>query len=216
MKPRKPTKFSLFSSLPKEIQLIIIGFALQNVGELIPVQRTPKIQTARLRGLGAPPHRFPSVSRIFREETQRLRPKAFAMVDIEKMEAEESSDDNGEGIDGGKEKIIAPGRIEFDFSRDLLAQRQQMFGMFEPDETVAILPFDFYLWRRFPDLQKLETVVISWRPGCDYGAALAVTLHLRFVQSIKVVVLIHPSDLEQSLELSRYTSVGHIPEEIWL
>jgi hypothetical protein len=99
---------------------------------------------------------------------------------------------------GGEDYCTSADR--FPLSHDLLVLPQQTFDIG--------VESNFNLWRRVSDLQKLETVVISGTAGFYYSAALTVAANACVVQSIKMVVLIRQSDLDLSLELSRYTTVG--------
>jgi hypothetical protein len=133
-----PTTFSRFAELPDEIQVLIIKFALGQ-RELIPVIRPSNPQVIRRTGWWSVPHQFLSVSRKFRLETLRLRPRSFAI---------------GENLPS--KKILAAPQIDFDFSRDLLVVPQIIFEI--PDGQPGY---------RIYGVEKLDTVVISWT-HCDF------------------------------------------------
>jgi len=160
---RKPTKFTFFSALPKELQLHIIKLALQ-IGKVVVVNYHPN---GKGRGWWSDLHPYLRVNRIFRDETLRLRPKSFAHFEKlkEGEETQESEDKEGCEEEKGeqdskrtvkKPRMIEPPQIDFDFRYDVLAV-----------DVTNLWPT--LLHYNIPDLHRLETLILCWRYPYSYA-----------------------------------------------
>jgi hypothetical protein len=192
---RKPTSFHFFPFLPNELQLLIISFALQaRAGELIIAQTHPDEP-----GVWNGPHNFMSVNRIFREQTQRLRPRAFALVEKTMESALNPLNEilASEIVSGYREpgSPVAPAHVDFDFSRDYLAIPQTWL-------YPALEEYDV------PDLKKLDTLVISWInfAGGDLNDLVP---YLCQYPNTKTVALIHEALLNHGFSKLRKNKKRH-------
>jgi hypothetical protein len=149
---RKPTTtFHLFPLLPQELQLHIIVAALRNGGEVI----IAKPNTNGVPGWWSAPHSFLSVNQIFRQQTQVLRPKAFALIKrplYTPAAATPSPEDLAHAssfLQGFLGTFDTPAHIDFDFRCDTLAISSRLLGSTLAEAEV-------------PDLKRIDTIVISW------------------------------------------------------
>lgn len=148
---RESTSFHLFPLLPQELQLLIIMFAFRDGGEVIIAKPDPR------GGLGwwTTPHSFLSVNQIFRQLTQLLRPKAFALVEkpLSGAGAATASPEDLERVHsfllGLWGSVATPAYMDFDFKLDNLAISSRLLR-----DTLANADV--------PDLRKIDTIVISW------------------------------------------------------
>lgn len=170
----QPATFPYFPLLPKELQLRIIAIAIKQEKGLL---RTTGPRPGGGPGWWHPPdeHRLLSVNRVFRQETQRLRPKAFAFFKKSSNWKPDESDvvnvDNaftqlnlniaGPSIcvecASAKRKrerrgkdVAAPAMMTFDFDRDWLVTSSYWL-----DNTLR----DFDV----PDLAKVKVLILAWR-----------------------------------------------------
>jgi len=147
----KTTSFHLFPLLPKELQLLVLVFALREGGEVIIAHAHPKGGA----GWWSVPHSFLSVNSMFRQQTQVLRQKAFAFVE-KPLAGSGASTAHPEDLArvrsfflGRLGTVATPAHIYFDFKLDNLAISSKLLWSTLSKADV-------------PDLKKIDAIVISW------------------------------------------------------
>jgi hypothetical protein len=182
-----PTSFRFFSLLPTELQIRVMTYAVfQNTAWIVAGR-----QTNGEPGLRGTIHPFMEVNHLFREEAERLRPRAFACV--EKVPRSESDRARSVTICNdrkAKKPTSAPARINFNFEVDFLViSRCRLLNI--------LSEFDV------PDLKKLETIVITWTDRLIWGwegSWFTLMSHLAKLPNIKEVYLIHQTLLYHGAE----------------
>jgi hypothetical protein len=183
---RETTSFHFFPLLPKELQLLILVFALREGGEVVIAQPHPNGGA----GWWSVPHSFLNVNSMFRQQTQVLRQKAFALV----------------------EKPLAGSGASTAHPEDLARVRSLFLGRFGTVATPAHIDFDFkldtlaisskLLWSTLskadvPDLKKIDAIVISW-VNFDGFPQLVDCMCQRY-PNIRNIGLVHQSLLDRGL-----------------
>jgi len=189
----KPTQFTVFPLLPKELQLRIIRVALQERIVVI-VESSPKVL-----GWWSTPHPFSRVNKAFREETFLRRPEKFALTAPSSGEAKEGDVEGDDEDEEGEEdewelglkkekkdkgpQIVAPPKIRFDFDYNVLALPSSPLWPWHTLQKYCV-----------PDMERLEIVIIIW------NAPLWELLvpHLCKLRSLKTIALIHENFIQQS------------------
>jgi hypothetical protein len=194
---RKSTSFRLFPLLPQELQILIIVFALRDGGEVIIAKPDPRGEP----GWGTTPHSFLSVNQIFRQQTQLLRPKAFALVE-KPLSGAGAATASPEGLAhvqsfflGLHGTVATPAHMDFDFKLDTLAISSRLLWA-----TLAKADV--------PDLKRLDSIVISW---VDYaGFPQLIDYIRRRYPNIREIGLIHQSLLDRGHSRTRKGKVRYI------